>query len=489
MKKDKSAIVIGSGFGGLASAIRLAVKGYRVKVFEASTGPGGKAKEIRANGYRFDAGPSLFTEPDLVDELFQLAKRNPRDYYSFIKLDAVCRYQFPSGEKFVASGDQEEFAETASKVLSGDKKRIEALLNKSAFIYKHTAHLFLERSLHKLSTYLRFQTLVSVITLPFIGVFSSMHKANNNRLRNSKLSQLFNRYATYNGSSPYKAPAVLNIIPHLEFGRGAFYPKNGIFSLTKALYQLALDLGVEFEFNQKVGRIIVKDRQAVGVKVLDKSISSDVVICNMDVVPAYKYLLKDQKQPTKILNQERSSSALIFYWGIKQTFKELDLHNIFFAEDYKKEFEHLFEHKTLSDDLTVYVNITSKFDEEDAPENGENWFVMVNAPHNEGQDWESMIAKARYQIIKKLSSDLNKDISDLIEFEEILDPRSIESKTSSFKGSLYGTASNDRMAAFFRHPNFSRKIERLYFVGGSVHPGGGIPLALSSAKIVDDLID
>ena len=183
-----------------------------------------------------------------------------------------------------------------------------------------------------------------------------------------------------------------------------------------------------------------------------------------------------------------SSSALIFYWGIKQEFPELDLHNIFFSNDYAGEFKAIFEEKSLMDDPTVYVNITSKLSKADAPAGCENWFVMINVPCNDGQDWDDLIAKARVHIISKLNRLLDCDIESLIEEEAILEPRTIESKTSSYKGALYGTSSNSRMAAFFRHPNFSRKIKDLYFCGGSVHPGGGIPLALSSAKIVGDLI-
>jgi phytoene dehydrogenase-like protein len=186
--------------------------------------------------------------------------------------------------------------------------------------------------------------------------------------------------------------------------------------------------------------------------------------------------------------QERSSSALIFYWGIKKKFEQLGLHNIFWSEDYQKEFSLLFEEKEIIDDPTVYVNITSKFEKGDAPEGCENWFVMVNAPHVAGQDWEEIEKHTRKNVISKLSRMLGTDVESLIETEKVLTPPTIQSQTSSYLGSLYGTSSNDRMAAFFRHPNFSPKIKNLYFCGGSVHPGGGIPLCLLSGKIVGDLL-
>jgi phytoene dehydrogenase-like protein len=199
--------------------------------------------------------------------------------------------------------------------------------------------------------------------------------------------------------------------------------------------------------------------------------------------------LNDQQKAKKILKQERSSSALIFYWGINRSFPQLGLHNIFFSNNYQAEFDHLFRLKKSYDDPTVYINITSKCEPgKQAPDGKENWFVMVNAPANVGQDWEVLKVKYRQAILDKLNRMLQTDIAPLIETEDILDPVLIETKTGSYQGSLYGTSSNSKMAAFLRHPNFSRQIEGLYFVGGSVHPGGGIPLCLKSAKIMSEIV-
>jgi phytoene dehydrogenase-like protein len=211
----------------------------------------------------------------------------------------------------------------------------------------------------------------------------------------------------------------------------------------------------------------------------------DRVVSNMDVYFTYKKLLPNEKHPERTLNQERSTSALIFYWGIKQSFPQLGLHNIFFSDNYKQEFDVL-EKGDVGNDPTIYVNITSKLTPTDAPNNCENWFVLINVPHNEGQDWQAITERTRRIVIEKMSKALNVDFQKLIEVEDVLDPLSIEAKTASFGGALYGTSSNALMSAFMRHPNFSSSIEGLYFVGGSVHPGGGIPLALLSAKIVDE---
>jgi phytoene desaturase len=278
------------------------------------------------------------------------------------------------------------------------------------------------------------------------------------------------------------------MIPHLEQHYGTFFPKGGMYSITKALFNLAKDLGIEFQFGKKVNRILVEDGQAKGVMLNDEVILADLVVSNMDIVPTYRKLLPEQKAPEATLKQERSSSALIFYWGMKAEFPELDLHNIFFSKDYKAEFDNIFHENSISEDPTVYINISSKDEPSDAPEGQENWFVMVNAPGDHGQDWEHLIQRTRENILRKLERLLGKDIRSLVAVEQILDPRGIEKNTSSYQGSLYGAASNDRLAAFLRHPNFSRNIKSLYFCGGSVHPGGGIPLCLLSGKIVADLI-
>jgi phytoene dehydrogenase-like protein len=180
---------------------------------------------------------------------------------------------------------------------------------------------------------------------------------------------------------------------------------------------------------------------------------------------------------------------VIFYWGINQSFPDLDLHNIFFSEDYNAEFDTLFTEKTLAADPTVYVNITAKDVPGDAPAGKENWFVMINAPHDVGQDWDLLSKELRRRVLDKLNRNLKIKLEDCIEEEFVVTPPMIAEKTASFTGALYGAASNDRMAAFLRHPNFSRQISNLYFCGGSVHPGGGIPLCLLSAKIVAELVN
>lgn len=484
----KKAIIIGSGIAGIASAIRLSLKGYEVNVFEANSYPGGKLSEIEIGGYRFDAGPSLFTLPEQVEELFLLAGKNPKEHFDYLKLPVACHYFWEDGKKLKAYSDLDLFAKEVETQLGESPSNIKNALEKSSFIYEHLSPLFMHRSLHELKTWTNPEALKSYLKMGKLGIFSTMNEANEKQFDSPKLVQLFNRYATYNGSNPYETPATLNIIPHLEFNIGAFFPKKGMHDITLSLYKLSQELGVKYHFNQKVEEVLVAKEKAFGVKIGAESFEADVVINNMDMVNAYKTILKKQKQPKLLLNQPKSSSALIFYWGIQRNFPELDLHNIFFSDNYLEEFDHIFKKGSIYHDPTVYINSTSVYKPDDAPKDGMNWFTMINVPNNQGQNWDQLIFEAKRNIIHKLNRILKTDIEPLIEVEEILDPRKIEIKTSSAQGALYGNSSNNKFSAFLRHANYSSNIKNLYFCGGSVHPGGGIPLCLLSAKIMSEMI-
>lgn len=482
-----TAIVIGSGIAGIASALRLRASGMDVQVFEANSYPGGKLHAFEINGYRFDAGPSLFTLPNLVTELFQLFGENPEKHFSYYQKQQVCHYFWEDGARFDAPADQEQFAEQAATIFGISADAVKNYLNLSRKKYDLTSGIFLEKSLHKFSTYWSAETLRSLVQMYQLEVNSSLNDVNEKRLKEPHLVQMFNRYATYNGSSPYKTPGIMSMIPHLELGLGTYFPKGGMHRISMSLYELAVRQGIQFHFNQPVKEILVKNRRAVGVQTDAGQYFANWIVSNMDVYSTYKKLLPGQKHPERTLQQERSSSAVIFYWGIRRTFPELDLHNIFFSDHYREEFASIFDQKTLHKDPTVYINITSKEEPGDAPEGCENWFVMINAPGDFGQDWDQLVAQARENIIRKLHRILGVDITPLIEAEDVLTPPLIEKRTSSHRGALYGAASNTQFAAFLRHPNFSSSIKGLLCCGGSVHPGGGIPLCLLSAKITASL--
>ncbi|MEL6192307.1 MAG: 1-hydroxycarotenoid 3,4-desaturase CrtD [Bacteroidota bacterium] len=484
----KQVAIVGAGIAGIASAIRLQHKGYQVQVFEQQSFAGGKIAEIRKEGFRFDTGPSLFTLPELVDELMELGGKTTNTGFSYSPLDIITQYFYPDQTRIVAFSDPKAFASEIAFKTEEKEEKVLKLLRKSEELYDITSHVFLERSLHKLSTYLRKETLNSILKLHKLDAFRTLAQANAKYFSDTRVAQLFNRYATYNGSNPYSAPATLNIIPHLEHNLGAYFPHKGMYDIPAKLVEKAESLGVQFHYGQQVEGILLEGKKVTGLQVGGEKIDSEIVVSNMDIVPTYRKLLAKISAPESTLKQPRSSSALIFYWGMKRQFRELDLHNIFFSKNYQQEFTSIWEEKDIFHDPTVYVYVSSKIREEDAPEGKENWFVMINVPSNQGQQWEELIPKARQAIISKLEESLDAPIERQIQYEEVLDPIGIETKTSSYQGALYGNSSNNKFAAFLRHPNFSQKIKGLYFCGGSVHPGGGIPLCLLSAKIVGDLV-
>jgi diapolycopene oxygenase len=488
MAKPAVAHIIGSGIAGIAAAIRLARKGYAVTVFEANAYPGGKLSEFQLGEYRFDAGPSLFTLPHLVEELFLLCGENPEEHFPYLKKDESCRYFWEDGTRLTAHAEPEAFASEAERVLGEPAAHTLEHIALAKKQYGATSGFFLERSLHDWRTYARPEVLKTLAAVPSLGLTSTMDRIHRKQFQTDKMVQLFNRYATFNGSSPYQAPGTLCMIPHLEFGVGTFLPKRGMVDITNSLVALAQRQGVVFRFGERVTAIRYEASRAKGLTLESgEETQADVVVSNMDVTPTYRRLLPALKAPEKTLRQERSSSAFIFYWGVRKRFPELNLHNILFSEDYPGEFKALFDTNELFPDPTVYINITSKDIPGEAPQDGENWFVMVNAPADYGQDWEALRAQVRASVLAKVERVLGVDVAPFIEVEDYLDPPRIQSRTSSDRGALYGSSSNSTMAAFLRHPNRG-PLKNLYVCGGSAHPGGGIPLCLLSGKIVGEAV-
>jgi phytoene desaturase len=435
----------------------------------------------------FDAGPSLFTQPQNIEELFTLAGKDMRDYLRYRSVDIACRYFFEDGKRVNAYTNATLFAQELEKTVGEDPEAVLAYLRRSELVYEKVGTIFLNYSLHKASTWLHRRVLSAMSSVGFDHLFRTLDAFNRLRFRTPEAVQIFNRFATYNGSNPYQAPGMLSLIPHLEQNQGTFYPEGGMYKIVEAMYRLALDLGVQFHFGAPVERISVKGGRATGLGLGGSLYHFGHVVSNVDAYFTYKHLLKDEARAQQILKRERSSSALIFYWGIAKPFPDLHLHNIFFSKNYPEEFRHIFKEKKMYDDPTIYINITSKMEAGQAPPGRENWFVMLNAPATSGHFSAQLVQESRHRILSKLTRMLGEPIEPLIEVEHVLTPEGIQANTDSYMGSLYGTSSNSRFAAFLRHANQAAHIRGLFFAGGSVHPGGGIPLCMKSARIVADM--
>lgn len=486
--------VIGAGLGGLSVAARLAAAGYEVHVYDKQAGPGGKAFTEHLGPYRFDTGPSLFTMRHVFDQLFDEVGEDLDEYLDLRSLEVICRYFWNDGTRLSAFQDPDRLAAEFQDRLEEPAENVRRFLEYSKEIYEVTNRLFLWRSLHEASTYMSKSFFSSVFKVGRIDAFRTMNAAVEAHFQTDKARQYFNRYATYNGSSPYLTPATLNIIPHVEYGIGAYGVGDGIYAVPLALERLARKMGAVFHYNTRVDRICVEKRfggrRVTGIQVGGTELEFGIVVSNADVTPTYRDLLEDDRSAPiqRYAGLEPSSSGLVFYWGMGRSFPELGLHNIFFSSDYRREFDEIFDEHRCPTEPTVYVNITSKITPQDAPAGGENWFVLVNAPYDKGQDWEAEASRVRESVIRRLSYILETDLEAAIEEEGRMTPPEIEARTDSNRGSLYGISSNSRMAAFARHPNRSRDYRGLYFCGGSAHPGGGMPLAVLSGKIASDLV-
>ncbi len=478
----KSCAVIGSGIAGIASAIRIASMGFKVDVFEANNYPGGKLRERVVDGYRFDMGPSVFTMPHLIDELFTLCGKNPRHYFSYTRLPTSFNYAFEDGTQINAYGDAELLAKELGKKTHDSEESFRAYLKDIASKYEITKEVFIENSLHVVSNYFTSRVVKGLFNFHKIGAFESMDEANRRFFKDPNLIQLFNHYAFYVGSNPMVAPATLNMIQHLVIDKGTYIPDRGMYSLIEALVKLAEEIGVIFHYNTRVEEIIVKEGRVSGIRVANnKVLPYDRVVNNMDVYYAYEKLLPKEPKPKRILSQPKSSSILGFYWSVKGDNKNLGVHNMLFAKDERAEYKAVFEQGTICDDPSVYISVTSKHVAGDAPKGCENWFVIVIAPNDQGQGWDELVSKTKKNVLAKVNRMLH--ISPVIEHEFILTPPMIGENYASAFGAVFGNSSNSKFAAFLRHSNKS-KIKDLYFVGGTVHPGAGIPMCLNSAKIM-----
>lgn len=481
-------IVIGAGIAGLATSIRLAVQGYQVTVYEKNPLPGGKFSLVEQDGYRFDAGPSLFTEPGLIEELFHLAGEPVEPYFSYREVPNSCRYFFTNGKVINTYTDRNALLEEFAGKLGEPPAVLSRYLDNTERIYNNIGNIFISRPVHKIRNWLRRDVLKGMAACSPALLYYTLNEYNENRLTTGEAIQIFNRFATYTGSDPYRAPAILKQVANMELNRGVFYPTGGMISIVDALYRLALKKGVSFMFGKNVTRIIHTGAHTKGIVADDQNIFSDIVVADTDIHFTYSRLLHQPGKAAAVAKKESGSSALVFYWGIKKQFPNLDLHNILFSAAYKNEFEHIFDNKQVHKDPTVYINITAKMEPGHAPEGCENWVVMINAPSATNIDWDSKIPLIRQQVLKKIRGMLKEDIEPLIETELVLHPGIISDATNAFRGALYGQSANTRRAAFFRPPNYDKNFPGIFFCGGTVHPGGGMPLCLKSASIVSELI-
>ena len=466
--------IIGAGLAGLSAAAYLSARGCRITLLEQQPFPGGKVGEFRDQGFRFDTGPSLCTMPEVFDNLFNALGSSLSQESDWIPLKPGTRNFFPSGIRIDATSDIQAFQKEIASLSTKDAEMLPKFLAYSSRLFKKTSPWFLERPFRETIKDNWTDLPTAFTSIPLAEMFRTMHSSLRGYFKSPEVIQLFARSATYNGSSPYKTPAVFNVIPHVEFNQGAFFPKEGIASLISSITRLLSQREVVMEHNTAVKRILHRSNVCSAIQLANgDELGCDAIISTIDSQITYRKLLRI---PSKVGNQ-RSLSAMVFLWGVGTEHKELLHHNIFFSQNYKKEFHQLFRENCLPDDPTVYVCISSKTKHDDAPQGGENWFVLVNAPSTL-KDYSVDVLRDR--IFKKL--ELFGIDQPPILTESTLTPRTIAIRDGSSDGALYGNASHSLVSAFLRHPNSNQRFSNLFHAGGTVHPGGGMPLAILSGK-------
>lgn len=484
----KQVLVLGAGIGGLSAAIHLAAKGHRVTVLEKNPSVGGKMSEVRAEGFRFDTGPSVMTMKHVFEDLFQTAGRKMEDYLTFMPIDPLNRYFFADGSRLDLNRDLPQTIEQIRRLEPRDVEGYLAYTAHAAKIHRITSPIFTYGPPPSPASFLK----VSPLDMLAVDPFHTLQWDIERYVKHPKMRQLLGRFSTYVGSSPYLSPAALAVIAHVELNEGVWYPKGGIYEIARAYEKLARELGVDIRLNAQVKEVRLNGKKIAGILLEDgEFLPADTVVSNIDVTTTYELINSPlaEARRRKLYKQAPSSSGQILLLGVEGNYPDLVHHNIFFSSDYKREFQQLFGENRIPDEPTVYVCITSKSDPEHAPEGCENWFVMINCPplslnpQKKAED-EILVTELLLDRMKTFGF----DVRNKIRYQKLLNPHYLQQRTGAFRGSIYGISFNDRFAPFKRPRNRS-EIQGLFFTGGSTHPGGGVPMVTLSGKLAAQMVD
>ena len=491
--------IIGSGFGGLAAACTLAARGHKVVVFEKNDWLGGKAAVLESDGFRFDMGPTILTVPRVLERIFKEAKVPLESELDLVRLDPQWRCFFDDGSVLDLHQDTDamrgaltEFTTNGSAAAGYDD-----FLKLSERLHDVSDKFFFWRSVEGFRDTINFgqdMTLTTLSDILSLRMGSTVAGTVRRRVDDPRVAQLLDHFIQYVGSSPYQAPAVLCAIAHMQIRDGIWYPKGGIRAMPTALTRLAEKLGVRFETNAEVRRIVVEDGQVRGVETASGTrIDLDAVVSNMDVVRTHKELLGGQAAG-RFANGHRyepACSGVVLYLGLDRAYDHILHHSFVFSRDAEEEFDWIYKRGEPAPDPTCYLAAPGRSDPSVAPDGGEALYILVHTPYlRPHHDWNAMFADYRKVILDKLARTAGMtDLEDRIVFESALTPQSIHDRYHVLNGAIYGLASHGRFLGAFKPGNRSRTVRNLYLAGGSAHPGPGMPMALMSGWIAADTLD
>ena len=482
-------IVVGGGVGGLCAAIRCAVAGHHVTVLERNEVVGGKLGVHRRDGFSFDTGPSLLTLPHVFDEVLRLADTTLATELDLVRLNPQVRYHWVDGTTLDACDDPAQTEAAFERFAPGSGARWRAFDDRARSIWTVAERTFLAGAMDSPRQLL--SRLRSPRDLLAIDPLRTLQRSAAADFDDARLQQWAGRYATYSGSSPYRAPATLACIEHVESAHGAWYPMGGLGQLRDALVAAAERVGVVLRTGAEVVAIAADDRRVRGVRIAGDSepavLEADVVVANVDAVHLYRDLLPDRRVLRRVRRARPSGSGFVVLAGVRghtAAAGGLAHHNVWFSPSYRREYDAL-DAGRASDEPTIYTCVSSVTDASQAPTGDENWFVLVNTPP--GGSWDAATTADYRDLVLRRLAERGVDLGPRLAFTETITPADLASRYRAEGGSIYGTSSDGRRAAFARPGNRGPR-RGLYLVGGSSHPGGGLPLVAISGRIVSELI-
>jgi phytoene desaturase len=486
----KKIIVIGSGFGGLASALRMKAKGFEVVLVEKHSDLGGRARVFKKDGFTYDGGPTVITAPYLFEELFSLFNKKISDYVNIVPLDLWYRFVFEDGSRFDYSGNQKNMEDQIKRLSEKDLDGYKNLVNFTEKIFNKG---FTELSFKPFNNL--FFMLKQIPALFKLKSYQSVYKLVSSYISSEKLRRVFSMHPLLVGGNPFTTTSIYALILFLEKKWGIHYSMGGTGNVVNALEKLMNEEKITVLKNSEVSEILFDKDKIIGVKIKNKDIiSCDYVICNSDPPNVYKNLIKSKKKYGFFFNQKvkrmnYSMGLFVYYFGSKKKFKDVAHHTICFGKSYKEHLNKIFDQKILSDDISYYLHRPTATDASMAPKDHDAFYVLVPVPNNlSGIDWSNKGEEFKNLVLNTMDQTVLPGIKDNVISDFYLTPDYFENELSTLHGSGFSIQPNFSQSAYFRFHNKSEIIDNLYFVGAGTHPGAGMPGVLSSAKVLEELL-
>jgi len=487
--RGNRAVVVGAGFGGLAAAIRLRARGYGVTVLEALDQPGGRARVFRQDGFTFDAGPTVITAPYLLDELFALVGRDPRDYFTLQPVDPFYRILFHDGGSFDFVGDEERLLAQIRAISPRDVDGYRQLATKAKAIFDVGYTKLADRPFDRFSTMLR--VLPAMMRLES---FRSVHSLVARHIRDERLRQVFSFEPLLVGGNPFRTTSIYLLIHWLERQWGVYYARGGTGAIVNGLVALLRELDVEVRCNAPVERIEVQNGGVTSVATANgERLQADLVVANGDPTTIYSRLIDAEHRPSisdkRLAHTRQSMSLFVGYFGTSRTYDELAHHTIVLGPRYKGLLDDVFERRVLADDMSLYLHAPCRSDPSMAPAGHDAFYVLSPVPNTRsGIDWSKRREEYFESVLTTLERRVMPGVRSSIVTSHMMTPDDFEHTLRSADGSAFGPEPLLTQSAWFRYHNRAPDIHGLYFVGAGTHPGAGVPGVLNSAKLLDRIV-